>query len=462
VTKSATHGELVPSHAGHLLAATLEGARVVLHSAPRWLALAMDWPADLPLQPSGDQWAPFPSMVRDLAENRLPVRDLVLELQTPSGPGVAVLVQGRFEEDLSAWVPGAPRAPGVLLMIRDVTDVVRERRRMAAIGTFHGLVGRSLPMLEVYQKIATYGPTQAPIIITGETGTGKELIAKAIHERSPRAAGPFVAVNCVALTAELFESELFGHEKGSFTDAHAMKKGKLELADGGTLFLDEIGEVSLNVQAKLLRVFETMSFTRLGGTKPIQVNVRLVVATNRDLREQSAAGTFRSDLYYRLNVFPISVPPLRERRDDVPVLTRYFIARFAEKYGVPIPFIEQGALDLLRGNDWPGNIRELRNICERLVIRSRGRDTITKVDVQSCGLAPATSSGEQNPLSIYTIPPAGIDLDELEKHLVTEALNMTEWNQTEAARLLGISVDRMNNRVKKWNLKHDSWRVNKS
>lgn len=376
MTKSATHGELVPSHAGHLLAATLEGARVVLHSAPRWLALAMDWPADLPLQPSGDQWAPFPSMVRDLAENRLPVRDLVLELQTPSGPGVAVLVQGRFEEDLSAWVPGAPRAPGVLLMIRDVTDVVRERRRMAAIGTFHGLVGRSLPMLEVYQKIATYGPTQAPIIITGETGTGKELIAKAIHERSPRAAGPFVAVNCVALTAELFESELFGHEKGSFTGAVRQHKGRFQRADGGTLFLDEIGDMPLMTQAKMLRALEEGVIERVGGEREEQVDVRVVAATNVALEQAVQMRRFRIDLFHRLSVLRIHIPALRDRTGDLPLLVEHYLALFNRRYNKQIQRLTPEALRILEEYHWPGNIRELRNVVERLVIETAG-DAIT-------------------------------------------------------------------------------------
>ncbi|MBI1292347.1 response regulator [bacterium] len=337
----------------------------------------------------------------------------------------------------------------------------RLRETLARSDEFSEMIGNSPAISGIKAEVAQVGTTDATVMILGETGSGKELVARAIHRASGRK-GPFVDINGALLPDDTtFQSELFGHEKGSFTDAHAMKKGKLEMADGGTLFLDEIGEVSLNVQAKLLRVFETMSFTRLGGTKPIQVNVRLVVATNRDLREQSAAGTFRSDLYYRLNVFPINVPPLRERREDIPLLGRYFISRFADKYGVPLPFIEQGALDLLRSNDWPGNIRELRNICERLVIRSRGRDTITKNDVVACGLVTPQGS-DPSPLSIYTIPPTGIDLDDLEKHLVTEALNMSDWNQTEAARLLNISVDRMNNRVKKWNLKHENWRVNRS
>jgi transcriptional regulator with GAF, ATPase, and Fis domain len=319
------------------------------------------------------------------------------------------------------------------------------------------MIGSSDAINSIKAEIAQVGPTAATVMILGETGSGKELVARAIHRASGRK-GPFVDINGALLPDDTtIQSELFGHERGAFTDAHQLKKGKLELADGGTLFLDEIGEVSLAVQAKLLRVLETMTFTRLGGTKNIKVDVRIVVATNRDLRQRAAEGTFREDLYYRLNVFPIQIPPLRKRKEDISALARYFLSRYGEKYARPGVLIEQGALELLRSYDWPGNIRELRNICERLVIRLRGGDTISEADVRACGLGPAPGSSPT-----VAIPDAGIDLDELEKSLVVEALQRTDWNQTEAARLLGISVDRMNNRVKKWGLKHENWRVNKA
>jgi transcriptional regulator with GAF, ATPase, and Fis domain len=281
-------------------------------------------------------------------------------------------------------------------------------------------------------------------------------VARAIHKSSARR-GPFVDINAALLPDDQsFQSELFGHERGAFTDAHALKKGKLEIADGGTLFLDEIGEVSPAVQAKMLRVLETMEFTRLGGTKPLRVDVRVIVATNRELKEEVTSGRFRSDLYYRLNVYPIAIPRLRERRDDIVPLTRYFLQRYSEKYGRPMPFVEQSALRRLQDYEWPGNIRELKNICERLVIRARGSDSITDNDVAACGVSAAQPMDR-----IVQIPPEGLDMDEVEKQLVVEALNRTDWNQTEAAKLLNISVDRMNNRVKKWALKHEGWRVNK-
>lgn len=333
---------------------------------------------------------------------------------------------------------------------------LRLREAVARADEFSEMIGSSPVIESIKADVAQVSPTDATVLILGETGVGKELVARAIHRASART-GPFVDINGALLPDDTtFQSELFGHERGAFTDAHQQKKGKLELADGGTLFLDEIGEISMAVQAKMLRVFETMTFTRLGGTKPIKVNVRLVVATNRDLKERVTNGLFRSDLYYRLNVYPLTLPPLRSRREDIPVLTRYFIRRYAEKYGRPAPFIEQTALGKLNSYDWPGNIRELRNICERLVIRSRQSDTITAEDVAACGLANAAGSS-----SIVNMPAEGVDLDDLERQLVIEALQRTDWNQTDAAKLLGISVDRMNNRVKKWNLKHETWRVNR-
>ncbi|MCC5876917.1 MAG: sigma-54-dependent Fis family transcriptional regulator [Candidatus Sumerlaeia bacterium] len=340
---------------------------------------------------------------------------------------------------------------------RDLTEEnTRLRESLARHDEFSEMVGNSKELESIKAEIEQVAPTDATVMLLGETGVGKELVARAIHRSSGRK-GPFIDINGAMLPDDTsFQSELFGHERGAFTDAHQMKKGKMELADGGTLFIDEVGEVSLAVQAKLLRVLETMTFTRLGGTKPIHVDVRVVVATNRDLLDRAQSGGFRSDLYYRLNVFPVNILPLRKRREDIPILTLHFIRRFAEKYGRPVPMLEQGAMQKLMNYEWPGNIRELRNICERLVIRVKGSDTLTSEDVAACGLHTQSTAGQ-----VVNIPEEGIDLDEVEKMLVVEALNRADWNQTEASRLLNISVDRMNNRVKKWNLKHENWRVNK-
>jgi len=293
-------------------------------------------------------------------------------------------------------------------------------------------------------------------------------VARAIHRTSMRAKGPFVDVNCAALPDDnLFQSEVFGHEKGAFTDATYQRKGKFELANGGTLFMDEIGELSRESQAKILKALEQQTFTRLGGVRPISVNCRFIFATNKDLLDEVHAGRFRKDLYYRVAVFPIHVPPLRERPSDIPLLARFFADQFARKYNKPPFFFEERAMALLREYPYPGNIRELRNIIERLAIRARG-DVITRGDVEQIGLghptapAPAAAMGEGGPKPVVQLPDEGVDLEEVERQLVLEALERTGWNQKEAAALLRISVDRMHSRVKKFGLKHPSWRVHKA
>ncbi|MDX2177420.1 MAG: sigma-54 dependent transcriptional regulator [Candidatus Sumerlaeia bacterium] len=329
------------------------------------------------------------------------------------------------------------------------------RERLAATDDFRDLIGASEELGRVKRDIGEVGPTNATVLILGETGVGKELVARAIHNASGRR-GQFIDLNSALLPDDnLLQSELFGHERGAFTDARAMKRGKLELADAGTLFLDEIGELPRETQAKLLRVLETMTFTRLGGTRPIRADVRIVAATNRDLRAEAEAGRFREDLYYRLSVFPIEVKPLRERRADVLPLAEHFLALFAKRYGRPAPRLDSAAAAALERYRFPGNVRELRNICERLLIRARG-GAVTEALLAECGIGPAPAAPKA-----LALPPEGVQLDDLERRLVVEALDRAEWNQTEAARLLGISVDRMNNRVKKFALTHEKWRVHK-
>ena len=233
---------------------------------------------------------------------------------------------------------------------------------------FEEIVGTSAALQRVLSLVSKVAPTDASVLITGETGTGKELVARAIHRRSQRSSKPFVSVNCAAIPRDLIASELFGHEKGSFTGAAQRRLGRFELAHGGTIFLDEVGDLPMETQIALLRVLQEREFERVGGTRSIQTNVRVVAATNRDLRAAIAAGTFRSDLFYRLNVFPIEITPLRERRDDIPVLVEYFIDRCARNVGKNIRGIEKNSMDLLQSYPWPGNIRELRNVIERSVI----------------------------------------------------------------------------------------------
>jgi len=357
---------------------------------------------------------------------------------------------------------------------------------------FREMIGESAAMRAIKDEIAELAGQDVPVLISGETGVGKELVARALHRTGSRPKGPFVDVNCGALPDEnLLLSELFGHERGAFTGALALKRGKFELAQGGTLFLDEIGEMPLEAQAKILKTLENFQVTRLGGAQSIEVRCRLIFATNKDLEAQLKAGRFRQDLYYRINLLPIVVPPLRERRDDIPLLARFFLGRFCAQYGKPARRFDDDALQVLRACAWPGNVREVRNVVERLVIRSRS-DTITAGDLERCGVSLATGDLERSGGNFATgdlerpggnfatgdlerpggnlagktdlpvsIPEEGISLEDVERNLVIEALERTAWNQKDAAALLKISVDRMNARVKKFGLTHPSWRVNR-
>jgi len=233
---------------------------------------------------------------------------------------------------------------------------------------FEEIVGASPALKTVLARLNKVAPTDSIVFITGETGSGKELVARAIHRRSPRSSRAFVSVNCAAIPTPLFASELFGHEKGAFTGAHQRRLGRSELAEGGTIFLDEIGELPMETQIALLRVLQDQEFERLGGNRPIRANVRVITATNRDLKAAIEAGSFRSDLFYRLNVFPIEVPPLRERKEDIPLLVEYFIHRYSSKLGKKIRSVGKKTLDLLQSYSWPGNIRELQNVIERSII----------------------------------------------------------------------------------------------
>jgi two-component system NtrC family response regulator len=354
--------------------------------------------------------------------------------------------------------------PEIVVRLRRVLERSRlqnENRylkdQLARASEFTEIVGESPAIRAIKDEISNVAPSDATVLIMGETGVGKELVARAIHRTSPRRDGPFVDLNCAALPDEnLLLSELFGHEKGAFTDAKSSKKGRFELAQGGTLLLDEISELSPTAQSKLLRVIETHQFNRLGGLRTLEIDCRIVCATNADLGEEVAGGRFREDLYYRINVIPLRVPPLRERTEDIPLLAAHFLREFAGKYRNPASGFDEEALRLLREYAWPGNVRELRNFCERMVIRARG--PVVEADlVRACGLG-EVKTGPRGPV---VIPDEGLDLDEHERDLVVAALEKADWNQKRAAELLGISVDRMNSRVKKWDLRHPSWRVHR-
>ncbi|MGC3999172.1 MAG: sigma-54 dependent transcriptional regulator [Anaeromyxobacter sp.] len=310
---------------------------------------------------------------------------------------------------------------------------------------FRDLVSKSPAMQSLFELARTAARSNSTILVLGESGSGKEVLARAIHQESPRAEGPFVAVSCAALTESLLESELFGHEKGSFTGALARRKGKFEAAHGGTLFLDEVGDIGGKLQLDLLRVLEERRFHRIGGNDPIQVDVRIVAATNRDLRKAVAEGRFREDLFYRLNVIPITLPPLRQRREDVPLLVQGFLERLAIEMQKRVDGVSAEAMNALMAHDWPGNVRELRNVLERGAVVSTG----PIIQLQDLGL-PARASAEAPPR-----PGAMASLEEVERRHVSAVLAHTGGNVSQSARILGIDRVTLYNKMKKWGLKRD-------
>ena len=298
-------------------------------------------------------------------------------------------------------------------------------------------------MSRVFDTIERAAPTRASILITGESGVGKELVADAIHDLSTRREKPLIKVNCAALSASLLESELFGHEKGSFTGAVARKRGRFELAHEGTLFLDEIGEIDQNIQIKLLRVLQEKEFERVGGEETIEADVRIITATNKDLKEEIAKGLFREDLYFRLNVVNIHVPPLRERRDDIPLLTSSFLTEFARENRKNITGISEKARSRLYAYNWPGNVRELRNCIESAVVMARSSQ-ISEEDLPSA----LRSSSEEGWIRI----PQGTRLDESEKWIIQDTLSYCKGNKSKAAEILGVSRKTLHRKLLEWNL----------
>ncbi len=311
-------------------------------------------------------------------------------------------------------------------------------------GDDNRIIGTSLPMRDLWDMIVHVAPTEATVLITGESGTGKELVASALHHKSNRASGPFVKVNCAALAENLLESELFGHEKGAFTGADRRREGRFVQAQGGTLFLDEIGETSPAMQAKLLRVLQEHELQRVGGQETIHVDVRIVAATNRNLEEEVAAGRFREDLYYRLNVVVLEVPPLRKRQGDIPLLANYFFQRFARKNNRQVAGITPECMDLLNRYPWPGNVRELENSIERGVILMRGE----YLDVGGLPLAIQRWAGRNAPEPVEQ--PA--TLKEAERALILKTLRETHGNRSEAARRLQITRKTLLNKLKSYEI----------
>ena len=319
------------------------------------------------------------------------------------------------------------------------------RHAQGDIYDFDRIIGSSGALEKVLAVVRKVAKSNTTVLVRGETGTGKELIAGAVHHNSLRAARNFVKVNCAALQENLLESELFGHEKGAFTGADKQRIGRFEQADGGTLFLDEIGDMSPNTQAKILRVLQEHEFERLGGTRTLKVDVRLIAATNRDLPTMVEAGQFREDLYYRLNVVTMETPPLRERKDDISELAAFFIRRFSGELKKKIVGLEPEALKLLMRYQWPGNIRELENAIERAMLLAEG----SHIAADDLRLGDAGVSGApREGTSVVKIPPTGIPLEEVERITLIEALKMTNWVQKDAAELLSISPRVMNYKIK--------------
>ncbi|MBZ5555805.1 MAG: sigma-54 dependent transcriptional regulator [Acidobacteriia bacterium] len=409
-------------------------------------------------------------VITDLVMPRMDGLALLRALQRDGADVTTLLLtaQGSVETAVEAMKEGAydyltkpidiPRLKILLEKVVERLATQREvkalRRQLREQGTFGSMVGNSPEMRKIYQVIEQAAPTSASVLISGESGTGKELVAQTIHQLSPRASFPFVAINCAAIPDTLLESEIFGHEKGAFTGAAERRAGCFELADRGTLFLDEIGEMTPGTQVKLLRVLQERKFRRLGGSAEHTVDVRVIAATNVDPVEAVKNGKLRDDLYYRLNVFSLTVPPLRERKDDLPLLVQAFIAEFNTRNQKSIAGVDRAAMRLLERHDWPGNVRELRNAIERATIVAPGPF------IQPEHL-PASLTGEPAPApaAAAALEPgessltAGLTVDEAERRLIIMTLEHTHDNKTKAAELLGISLKTLHNKLNKLGLR---------
>ena len=376
--------------------------------------------------------------------------------QSPAMPVVVMTAFGSVETAVEAMKAGAsdyvlkPFSLAEMKMVvhkeLDVSRLREENRSLReALGEKYkhpNVVATSARMQEVLATVERVAPTNSTVLLGGESGAGKDLIARVIHERSRRSPGPFIKINSTAIPENLLESELFGYEKGAFTGATTSKPGKFELADKGTLFLDEIGDVPPATQVKLLRVLQERDFERLGGTRTIKIDVRLIAATNRDLRAALEEGTFREDLYYRLNVVPIDIPPLREHKEDIPDLAKMFFARFCKESGRSISGISPEAMDALLAHHWPGNVRELQNVIERACALAAGPH-LEAGDIHLDTIRPRAASASDHFL------PEGVTLDQWEDEMIREALKRANGNKSQAARLLGLSRNALRYRLSK-------------
>ncbi|UCG05642.1 MAG: sigma-54-dependent Fis family transcriptional regulator [Desulfobacterales bacterium] len=405
-----------------------------------------------------------------LTDMKMPVMDGIELLEhikaiDPELPVVMMTAHGTVDKAVEAMQKGAYSYilkpfdnQRLIIYVKkaiSVFQVIKENRRLRntveSQYSFGNIIGKSKPMQDVFETIQKVAPSSATVLIEGESGTGKELVAKSIHFNSSRRNRPYVAVNCSALAESLLESELFGHERGAFTGAVAMKKGRFELADSGTLFLDEIGELSPNLQVKLLRVLQEKVIERVGGVRPLAVDIRIIAATNKNLKEEMVRGRFREDLFYRLNVVHIVLPALKERKEDIRLLVNHFIGKYASERNssIPVTGVDQEVDRLFYDYSWPGNVRELENVIERVMILCPG-DTIRVSD-----LPKGFKDNVHNTLHLEGIPADAKLYDTLamiEKALIERALKMTNNVQAHAAELLGIGKSGLNQKLKKYNL----------
>jgi two-component system response regulator HydG len=398
-----------------------------------------------------------------LMDIRMPTMDGMealrqLRQRSPSVPVIMMTAFGSIDSAVEALKSGAEdyvtKPLDIDELMLKVTKALRirqleqehsiQRERLGERFDFSHIIGSSPRMLDLFETLAVAAPTEATILLLGESGTGKELVANAIHQNSPRADRPYIKVNCAALPETLLESELFGHEKGAFTGALYKKQGRFELAHGGTIFLDEIGEMSLPTQTKILRVLQEKEFESVGGTQTVKVDVRVITATNKDLEDEVRLGRFREDLYYRLNVVPVTIPPLRERKEDVPLLAEHFLDIYRTKNKREIRGFGPGVMETLATYDWPGNVRELENIIERMVIMCRS-DTIAVDDLPPPIVAVREGEGTQT-------WPAGVPLKDVERETIRNTLRHTGGNRTQAAKILGITRKTLQNKIRDYDL----------
>ena len=401
-------------------------------------------------------------VVTDLVMPRMDGQQLLKALREQD-PDIAVVIltaQGSVESAVEAIKDGAydyltkpvdPQRLQILLAnVVERQETLREvkalRRQLRDQGSFGRMIGASPGMRKVYRVIEQAAPTSASVLIHGESGTGKELVAQTIHQLSPRVTAPFVAINCAAIPETLLESEIFGHEKGAFTGAADRRQGCFELADRGTIFLDEIAEMTPSTQVKLLRVLQERSFRRLGGRQELKVDVRIIAATNAQPDEAVRKGKLREDLYYRLNVFGILLPPLRDRKDDLPLLTQFFLSEFNARNGKSIAALNNEAMRILEGYGWPGNVRELRNVIERATILADGQF------IEPRHLPAALVQAGETPRPSLQLPP-GTTVEEAERRLIQMTLEHTRDNKTRAAEILGISLKTLHNKLNKLKLR---------